>query len=203
MLRIFGVLVASAVFGGVLAWTWAVWPISPGWIGASLLVVSAILARRHWDRRRDATGDEPGPYERLAWHTMVSMAVLASHLTAALATGLDIHLERGNTLAVDNWTLVLGAAIGWLVMRPRAMARDERDREMAARGAHAGFRALIALLIVLLLTLGFAPVVVTEQLTPFVLGNVLIVLIQLGVLTACVTQLVGYWAASRPGLADD
>lgn len=202
MIRIAIVVVASLAFGGLLAWTWASWPIAPGWVGAGLLIASAVLARRHWDRRRNDEGDEPGPYERLAWHTMVSMAVLASHLAASLATGLDIHMGQGNTLATDNWTLILGAAIGWVLMRPRAMQRDERDREMAAYGAHAGFRTLVGLLIMLLLTLGFAPVAVTETLTPFVIGNLLVVVILLGVLAGCLTQLVGYWNATRPERVD-
>lgn len=202
MIRILAVLAASLGFGGLLAWTWAVWPIAPGWVGAGVLIVSAVLARWHWDRRRDDVGDEPGPHERLAWHTMVSMAVLASHLAASLATGLDIHVGQGNTLATDNWTLILGAAIGWVLMRPRAMQRDERDREMAAYGAHAGFRTLVGLLIMLLLTLGFAPVAVTETLTPFVIGNLLVVVILLGVLAGCLTQLIGYWNAARPERVD-
>lgn len=203
MIRILAVLAASLGFGGLLAWTWAVWPIAPGWVGAGVLIVSAVLARWHWDRRRDDVGDEPGPHERLAWHTMVSMAVLASHLAASLATGLDIHVGQGNTLATDNWTLILGAAIGWLLMRPPAMQRDERDREMAAHGAHTGFRTLVGLLIMLLLTLGFAPVAVSETLTPFVIGNLLVVVILLGVLAGCLTQLVGYWNATRPERVDD
>lgn len=203
MIRILCVLVASLGFGSLLAWTWAEWPIAPGWVGAGLLIVSAALARWHWDRRRDRVGDEPGPYERLAWHSMVSMAVLASHLTASLATGLDIHIGQGNSLATDNWTLILGAAIGWALMRPQAMQRDERDQDMAARGAQASVRTLVGLLIVLLLALGFAPVVVTEMLTPFTIGNLLVVVILLGLLSGCVTQLIGYWAAARPGQADD
>ncbi|WP_428152395.1 hypothetical protein [Brevundimonas sp.] len=203
MTRILAVLIGCLCFGFGLAWTWAAWPVAPGWIGTGVLILSAAATRAHWDRRRKDAGDEPGPYERLAWHSMASMAVLSSHLTASLATGLDIHVGRGNSLATDNWTLVLGAAVSWALLRPRAMQRDERDREMAARGAHVGFRTLIALLLVLLLVLGFAPVVVTETLTPFVIGNLLVVLIQVGLLASFVAQLTGYWAAARPGHADD
>ncbi|MBJ7447800.1 MAG: hypothetical protein JHC81_09720 [Brevundimonas sp.] len=202
MIRILAVLAASLGFGGLLAWTWASWPVAPGWIGAGVLIVSAALIRRYWDRRRNDAGDEPGPYERLAWHTMVSMAVLASHLMASLATGLDLHVGQGNTLATDNWTLILAAAIGWLLMRPRSMQRDERDKEMASRGAHAGFRTLIGLLIILLSTLGFAPIGVTETLTPFVIGNLLVVVILIGVLAGCLAQLIGYWNAARPERID-
>lgn len=77
------------------------------------------------------------------------------------------------------------------------MERDERDAEMANRGAVAGYRVLIALLVVLLLVLGFAPVALTVQLTPFVVGNLLVVLILGSAIVAFTTQLFGYHA-SRP-----
>lgn len=198
MLRIFLVLSLGLGFGGFLAWSWAAWPVWPGAIGGAVLVLSALFVRHRWDRSRATGGDEPGPFERRAWHAMACVAVLAGHLAVSLGLGLDIRLGQGNTLAVDNWSLVLGAVVAWLVMRPRSMLRDERDREMADRGAHVGFRLLIGLLVVLLLILGFAPVPVTEGLTPFVLGNVLVLMIELGLLGAYAVQLVGYWAASRP-----
>lgn len=201
-MRIFLILFLCLGFGGLLAWSWSFWPIWPGAIGGTLLVLTAVFVRWRWDRRRASGEDEPGPYERRAWHSMASMAVLSGHLGVALCLGLDIHVGRGNSLAIDDWFLVLGAVVGWLVMRPRSMLRDERDREMADRGAHVGFRLLIGLLIGLLLLLGFAPVRVTEHLTPFVLGNMLVVAIQLGLLGAYTVQLVGYRAASRPEAVD-
>jgi formate hydrogenlyase subunit 3/multisubunit Na+/H+ antiporter MnhD subunit len=201
MLRIFIGLAASLALGAVLAWSWTSWPFWPGAFGAALLVLTAGVVCWRWDRGA-AIGEEPGPYERRAWHSMASLAVVASHLSVALASGLDLHVGRGNTLAVDNWLLILGAALGWIVMRPRSMDRDERDAEMANRGAHAGFRALIGLLVVLLIVLGFAPASVTERLNAFVIGNLLVALILFSLLTAFVTQLLGYWAASRPEQAD-
>lgn len=201
MLRIFIVLVGSLGLGVALAWSWAAWPFWPGLFGAALLVLAAGLARRRWDRGA-VTGDEPGPYERRAWHSMASLAVVASHLSVALSSGLDLHVGHGNTLAVDNWLLVLGAAMGWMLMRPRSMDRDERDAEMADRGAHAGYRVLVGMLLILLLVLGFAPVGLTEQLNPFAIGNLLVVLILTSGLAAFTTQLLGYWAASRPEPSD-
>lgn len=201
MVRIVVVLVGSLLLGGALAWSWAAWPVWPGLFGAALLVLAAGAARWRWDRGA-ASGDEPGPYERRAWHSMASLAVVASHLSLALSSGLDLHVGRGNTLAVDNWLLILGAALGWIIMRPRSMDRDERDAEMANRGAHAGYRVLIGLLVVVLLTLGFAPVAVTQSLNPFVIGNLLVVLILTSGVAAFITQLTGYWAASRPEPSD-
>jgi len=201
MFRISVILVCSLGLGAALAWSWAAWPLWPGVFGAVVLVLAAGAARWRWDHGA-IIGDEPGPYERRAWHSMASLTVLTSHLAAALCSGLDLHVGRGNTLAIDNWLLILGAAVGWIIMRPRSMDRDERDAEMANRGAHAGYRALVGLLVVLLLTLGFAPVVVTEQLNPFLLGNLMVVLILASGVAAFTTQLLGYWSLSRPEASD-
>lgn len=201
MIRIAAVLFGSLGLGALLALTWAAWPVWPGAVGAALLVLVACLVRWRWARGADAI-DAPGPYERRAWHSLASLGVVASHLVASLSLGLDLHVGSGNTLAIDNWLLVLGAALSWLILRPRVMDRDERDAEMANRGAHAGYRVLIGLLAILLLGLGFAPIAVTERMTPFVIGNVLVVLILASGLAAFATQLRGY-AASRPGARDD
>lgn len=198
MSRIFGVLAVSLAFGAFLAWPLFAWPVRPGWIGATVLVLAAVAVRRHWDARRLATGDDPGARERQSWHSMAAFGVLTGHIIAALMQQVDLHVGRGNTLALDNWTLLTAAAVGWVIVRPRRMERDERDREMAARGAHVGHATLTALLIALSLTLGFAPQSVLERLQPFVLGNVLVVLIMLAALAKHTTQLVGYWAAARP-----
>ena len=133
---------------------------------------------------------------------MAGTGVVCGHLIASLASGLDLHLGSGNALAVDNWTLIAGVALAWLVLRPRQMNRDERDREMVNRGARAGFVAMTVLLIALLLTLGFAPPPVLDQFDPFTLGNVLVVVILLALLIRYAAQLTGYWQASRPGPDD-
>lgn len=199
MIRIFGVLAISLAFGAFLAWPLFAWPVRPGWIGAAALLLVAAAVRRHWAERRLKAGDDPGARERQSWHAMAAFGVLAGHLIAALMQEVDLHVGRGNTLALDNWTLLAAAAIGWVIVRAPRMEKDERDREMAARGAHVGYAALTVLLIALLLTLGFAPPPVQDRLHPFVLGNVLVVLILLAALAKHVTQLIGYWAAARPG----
>ncbi|MGV8928280.1 MAG: hypothetical protein ACOH1E_00880 [Brevundimonas sp.] len=199
MSRIFGVLAISLAFGAFLAWPLFTWAVRPGWVGGAALLLVAFAVRRHWDARRLATGDDPGARERQSWHSMAAFGVLSGHMIAALMQQVDLHVGRGNTLALDNWTLLAAAAIGWVIVRAPRMEKDERDREMAARGAHVGHATLTALLIVLLFTLGFAPPSVLERLQPFVLGNLLVVLILLAALAKHATQLVGYWAATRPG----
>ena len=198
MSRILSVLFGGLAFGGFIAWTWDAWPIPPGWIGAALMIVAALLVRRRWHHRRQVTGDDPGARERQAWHAMAGIAVLCGHLMGSLATGLDLHIGSGNTLAVDNWALVGGMVIAWLALRPRSMDRDERDREMANRGARAGFATMMTLQIVLLTGLGFAPPKMLDRIDPFAVGNALVVIILLALLARYAAQLNGYWQASRP-----
>lgn len=191
-------LAISLAFGAFLAWPLFAWPVRPGWIGSAVLLLVAVGVRRHWDARGRATGDDPGARERQSWHALAALGVLSGHLIAALMQQVDLHVGRGNTLALDSWTLIAAAAIGWLIVRAPRMVKDERDREMAARGAHVGHATLTGLLVILLLTLGFAPPPVLERLQPFVLGNLLVVLVLLAALAKHTTQLVGYWA-TRPG----
>lgn len=199
MSKISGVMVIALAFGAFLAWPLFDWPVRPGWIGAAVLLLVAIAVRRHWDARRRAAGDDPGAQERQSWHALAALGVLVGHMIAALVQDVDLHVGRGNTLALDNWTLLAAAAIGWAIVRAPRMESDERDRQIAARGAHVGHATLTALLVVLLLTLGFGPPPVLERLQPFVLGNLLVVLILLAALAKHATKLVGYRAAARPG----
>lgn len=202
MSRIIGVLAISMAFGASLAWPLFDWPIRPGWIGAAVLLLVAAAVRRHWNARGRAAGDDPGARERQSWHALAALGVLSGHMIAALLQQVDLHVGRGNTLALDNWTLLAAAAVGWFIVRAPRMVKDERDREMAARGAHVGHATLTVLLVCLLLTLGFSPPPVVERLQPFVLGNLLVVLILLAALAKHVTQLAGYWAARPGGDAD-
>lgn len=199
MTRIIGVLAASLAFGAFLAWPLFDWPVRPGWIGAGVLLLAAVATRRFWAAKRQAAEGDPGARERQSWHAMVAFGVLVGHMIAALMQGVDLHVGQGNTLALDNWTLLAASVVGWFIVRAPRMEWDERDREMAARGAHVGYATLTGLLIVLLLTLGFAPPPIQDQLPPFVLGNVLVVLILVAALAKHVAQLFGYWVAARPG----
>ena len=202
MSRIFGVLAISLAFGAFLAWPVFAWPIRPGWIGAVVILLIAVAVRRHWHARQLATGDDPGARERQSWHAMAALAVICGHLIGSLSQGVDLHVGSGNTLALDNWTLIGAAAIGWLIVRAPRMEKDERDREMSNRGAHVGLVMMTALLIILLLTLAFGPRALVEWLQPFVLGNVLVVVILLANIGRYAAQLIGYWEASRPEDSD-
>lgn len=198
MIRVLLVAALGLAFGAFLAWPLFDWSVRPGWIGALVLVFVAVAVRRHWDGLRHRDGGEPGPRERCSWHALAALGIVSGHLIASLAQGVDLHVGQGNTLALDNWTLIAAAGIGWFIVRPERMEQDERDREIATRGVRVGYAGFIVLLVGLLMTLGFGPAVVVERLSPFVLGNVLVVVILLAALARHGAQLVGYWEAARP-----
>lgn len=205
VVRIILALLGSLGLGAVLAAP-VPWPLPaglpPGVIGAALLIAAAVVSKRVWDRRGRGGLDVPGWREIGAWHAVIGWGVVCGQLAMALLRGIDLHLGQGNTLAIDNWILGAAGIVAWLIIRPRDRTRDERDAQMANLGAHVGFWALTILLAAASLGMGFAPVVVQERLTPFVIGNILIVLILLGGLAYATAQLVGYWADARPGSGD-
>lgn len=199
MIRIIVALLGSLGLGAVLAAPLP-WPLPAGLFGAAALVGAACASKVLWERRRKTDLDVPGWREIGAWHAVVGWGVVCGQLAMSLLRGVDLHLGSGNTLAIDNWTLGAAAVVAWLIIRPRDRTRDERDSEMANLGARTGFWALTGSLAIASVGMGFAPVAVQERLTPFVIGNILIVLILLGGLAYAAAQLVGYWAAARPPL---
>lgn len=197
LIRIIAALLGSLGLGAVLAAPLP-WPFAPGALGAAVLLAAAVVSKRSWEKRRRSDLDAPGWREIGAWHSVIGWGVVCGQLAMSLLRGVDLHLGSGNTLAIDNWTLGAAAVIAWLIIRPRDRTRDERDTEMANLGARTGYWALTLSLVVASVGMGFAPVAVQERLTPFVIGNILIVLILLGGLAYATAQLVGYWAAARP-----
>lgn len=202
MIRIVAALLGSLGLGAVLAAPLP-WPFPPGMLGGLLLLAGAGLSRMAWKTRREQDLDAPGWREIGAWHAVIGWGVVCGQLIGALLRGVDLHLGAGNTLAIDNWTLGAAAVVAWLIIRPRDRTRDERDAEMANLGARTGYWALTIALIIASMAMGFAPVALQERLTPFVIGNILIVVVLIGGLAYSTAQLIGYWAASRPVGDDD
>jgi len=197
LIRIAFALIGSLAFGALLAA--ADWPFPAGALGAATVVVGAVVSRRVWDQRRKAERSVPGWREVAAWHALIGWGVVCGQLAMALARGVDLHIGQDDRLAFDNWLLGVAAVVAWLVVRPRDRTRDERDREIDALGARVGFWTLLGLLAVASPLIGLAPVAIQERLTPFVIGNILIVLLLLGALAYSTAQLVGYWIDARPG----
>ncbi len=194
-------LAASLGFGALLASAPALPPVTPGWIGAALLLVLAAAVRFYWERKARASGDDPATEERAAWQVMVGASVTCGHLAASLASGADLHVG-GSPASGDNWLLGLAAFVGWFIIRPRQRSRDERDREMAALGHRVAFWTAMAVLTAAALLLGFGQVLIGRDMLNFVMGNWMIVILQLLIVANFTGRLVGYWLANRPAAAD-
>jgi len=198
MTRIIGFLGVVLALGAALALAAVTWNITTGWIGAVALIGWAVFARRRWEHLKATTGAEPGGPERVIWHRFAGNGILLGHLAAALSLpGVDLHVGSGNTLALDSWTILAAMLVSAFVFHGDARERDERDQTIAARGLRAGYAALILLLVLLLLYLGFAPLALRQALTHWILTNLLIGLIVASFLAMHCVQLLGYAADGR------
>lgn len=203
MLKIFLVGLSSLLFGALLATGATDLPVRPGLIGLAALLASAGLARRYWQRPRQ--GHSPGSIERSLWHGLVSYGLVAGHLAAVLWRiwpAFDLHSLAGHALAIDSWTLVLGAVISYGIARDPEPREDERDAQFAARGLRAGHFSLVAMLLVLLLALGFGEHRMMAGVNPPMLAHVLILLLTLQCLIQQVARLRLYDIEARAERSD-
>lgn len=164
-----------------------------GWIGASALVVWAIVARRRWAHISQTTGLEPGAPEQIIWLRTAGVGLLLGHLVFSLANPqFDLHLGSGNWLAVDSWTITLALLLAALLFRRHKQERDERHEKISALGVRAGYASCLVLFTLLSIFLGFAPADIRDAATHWVLANLLIALLLASYLVLLVAQLVAY-----------
>lgn len=185
MAHIFLILAASIGFGALLATGSSSWFVRPGLIGLGAMLIGAWLVRRYWQGLR--IDGRPGSPERALWHGLAAYGVLLGHLLATvwkLGLPFEMHSLAGHALAIDNWTLVLGAIASFWMARDPEPRRDERDELIRASGLQAGHRTLLALLIAIILMLGFAGNTVIGRFSQPMLAHMLI----LTVLAQCLAQ---------------
>ncbi len=195
MLNIVAVLVGLAGFGAFLASSWvSVLPLRAGYVGALVLVGMALAARWHWKRRARIAGDDPSAAERRAWLYMAGTSMICAYVILVLLTpGSEVHRATGDTGGFDSWAMAGGAAIAWWLLYDSSSARDERDIAIHAYANKVGYTALIVLLMVFLLLLGFAPRPSMQRFTHWLIANSLLTLIMLAGLAQYVAQLICYW----------
>jgi MFS family permease len=203
MLKILGVLGGTLLFGFLLSYPWIDWPIREGYLGVALMIAGAWAAHRRWESRRKVTGDDPGAPEREVWHCLATTAVVGGHLVGILVQpGFDMHSDVFNRHFVDNWILIGGAIASYFVLHDEHAKRDERDLAIAARGTSVGYGAVIFLIIVLALNLGFASREKLAPLTHPLLANVLIAILVFASLAQSVAQLIGYRRDAQAGAGE-
>lgn len=193
MTQILGIALASLLFGGVLASGAMSWPMRPGLLGFAVMLASAWMARRYWQGLRPEDG--PGSPERALWHGLASYGLLTGHLLVVLwwlGPAMQMHSLAGHALAIDNWTLVLGAVVSYWIARDPEPRQDERDVLIANRGLRAGYNALLVLLLALILALGFGRNTLVEQFNQPMLAHVLILCVLLQCLARTGVQLLLY-----------
>lgn len=203
MLKILGVCLAALAFGALLSLNSFHLPIRPGFIAAIFMVVAALWVKQYWNRRALVTGDEPNAAERSVWLWMVGTALITGFVIAVLfQPGSEVHTRTGDTGGYDSWLILGGIVIAYSILRDPNLQRDERDRAIANLGTKAGYCALITLLIVFLLSLGFAPHDLMQRFTHWLIANILLTLIMLSCLVQYVAQLISYWLDMRNLRAD-
>jgi hypothetical protein len=111
-MRIALVMLASAVVGILLVGPWIDWPFPEGWVGVALMLAAAFAMRRHWDRRAETRGDEPGEPEREVWHGLASTSLIGAQIATTLylaGPALALHSDAAHHLGRTTWTLIGGA----------------------------------------------------------------------------------------------
>jgi hypothetical protein len=197
MLKILAVLFAFLALGATLAAGWNPLPLRPGWVGGAVLIGAALWARRHWQAAA-RTGRDPAAAERRTWLYMSGTALICGFVSVVLMLpGSEVHTGTGSTGGYDSWTMLGCAIAAWWIARDPHGARDERDRAIDEAAQRAGYNSLVALLLVFLLALGFAPKPVMARFTHWLIANTLLDLIMLACLVQFVAQLTAYWRSAR------
>lgn len=198
MSQVLLVILLSLLFGVLLASGAMSWPVRPGLVGAAALLASAWAARRYWQGLKPEHG--PGSPERSLWHGLATCGLLTGHLATTvwqLGPVLEMHSLAGHALALDNWTLVIGAALAYWIARDPDPRQDERDELIRARGWRAAHKALLLMLLALILALGFGASTIVERYNQPMLAHTLILAILIHCLVHQAVQLRLYWLESR------
>jgi hypothetical protein len=186
MLNIFAMASLALLTGALLGSSWVDdLPLRTGWIGLAVMLASAWVARRYW--RSSALLHQPGSPERALWHGLVSYGLVGGHLASVLwrlGPVMDMHSRTAHALAIDSWTLVLGGFISYGIARDPEPRRDERDALFAMQGLRTGHGALVVMLLVLIVALGFGERTVIATLNHAFLAHVLV----LGLTLQCMVQ---------------
>lgn len=201
MLRLWLVLSSAFGIGVALALAPTSLVVRPGMIGLVLMAVVALAVRRYWLGRALAA---PGSPERQLWLAFGSTAIIAGHLFTSLwRIGPDMipHSLAVHALGIDNWTLVAGGVLAYLIARDPEPRKDERDTQIATRGLRVSYGTLTLLLVVLILALGFAPVM--ARVSPFMVAHLLIASLILAALTQYAVQLHAYWRDRHAAWPDE
>jgi hypothetical protein len=194
-MRIALVMLASAVVGILLVGPWIDWPFPEGWVGVALMLAAAFAMRRHWDRRAETRGDEPGEPEREVWHGLASTSLIGAQIATTLylaGPALALHSDAAHHLGRTTWTLIGGAVASWFILHRREVQRDERDRAIVADANRISGHVLAVLIVALAVLLGFTPPQRLAPMSHVFLAHLLLLTLVVSSLVNHALQLWGY-----------
>ncbi len=155
MLKILCVLISAFCLGLALAALAGRLPLPAGVGGALVMLITALAVRRRWGLLAEAA---PGTPERQLWVSLGGTAIVAGHLLAAMwhiGPRMVMHTPTVHALGIDSWTLVAAAVLAYWIAREPQPRTDERDAWIAGQGLRVAHYALLAVLVVQILALGF------------------------------------------------
>ncbi|MEO9970101.1 MAG: hypothetical protein ABJG15_09820 [Hyphomonadaceae bacterium] len=114
---------------------------------------------------------------------------------------IDLHVGKGNFLAIDSWTMIAAMLVASLLSRQGKNIQDERDVAIKARGTKAGYLALISILVIFSLALAILPPKYIPTFSYFVIGNIQITVILASLLVKFSIQLIEYTKDTEPAYA--
>jgi hypothetical protein len=202
-MRIVLVMLLSAAVGALLAGPWIDWPLHEGYVGVVLMLIAAVILRRHWQRRAETRGDEPGEPEREVWHGLASTSLIGAQIATTLflaGPGLALHSAQANQLGRTTWTLIAGAVASWFILHRREVQRDERDRAIVTQANRVSGHVLTVLIVVLAVTLGFTPPQRLAPMSHVFLAHLLLLTLVISSLVSHALQLWGYRRDAQSGV---
>ena len=200
-------LVAGLALWMLLAGSGALLGVDLGMLGSALLLGTAWVALYAVSTTPpDAREQGMAPGEWQAWVGTVFMCAATLYFVSKL------HVFQGESIAHAPHSRVVARnlvvlLIAWTVLSRVLASRwkdrvqaDERDREIEARAASWGRGILIFAVVTLAVTLGLSPADRLVWATPFMIGNVLILLLMCSWLAEYAATAALYWR-DRRGMA--
>lgn len=153
--------------------------LNASYAGVAMFIAFALMIRHRWLR---LSGVQEGSPERALWVSFVSRAVNGGFLLYTLydiGPNFVMHTPKIHIYGLATWILIAGGLLAAWLARDPDPRRDERDAAIAQAGLNVGYWAIFALLVWLILALGFGFSLWLRAATHAALAHVLILIVLL------------------------
>ena len=188
---VWGVAICSWALGWLLAQS-SGFSLLSSYVGVAMFIVFALMIRYRWLR---LSGVEEGSPERALWVSFVSRSVNGGFLLYTLydiGPNFIMHTPKIHVYGLATWILIAGGLLAAWIARDPDPRRDERDAIIAHLGQNIGYWSIFALLVVLILALGFGFSPWVRAATHAALAHVLILIVLLADLADLASRLWRY-----------